>query len=81
MKLVRDQINGRATEDIEKELIAWRQCHADQWVVVGRITVRRFFSPTGVKPDHCADARDKHNDTHARPDDRRACRHVANKRL
>jgi hypothetical protein len=29
MKLVRDQINGRATEDIEKELVAWRQCHAD----------------------------------------------------
>jgi hypothetical protein len=29
IKLVRDQINGRATEDIEKELIAWRQCRAD----------------------------------------------------
>jgi hypothetical protein len=29
IKLVRDQINGHAAEDIEKELVAWRQCHAD----------------------------------------------------
>ncbi len=29
MKLVRDQIRGRSAEDIEKELLAWRQCHAD----------------------------------------------------
>lgn len=29
MHLVRDQINGRPAEDIEKELVAWRQCHAD----------------------------------------------------
>jgi hypothetical protein len=30
MKLVRDQINGRSAEDIEKELLAWRQCRADK---------------------------------------------------
>jgi hypothetical protein len=29
IKLVRDQINGRPAEEIEKELVAWRQCHAD----------------------------------------------------
>jgi hypothetical protein len=29
IRIVRDQINGRGAEDIEKELIAWRQCHAD----------------------------------------------------
>src|ERR1035438_222110 len=29
MKIVRDQIRGRPAEDIEKELVAWRQCHAD----------------------------------------------------
>jgi len=29
MKLVRDQINGRSAEDIEKELLTWRQCRAD----------------------------------------------------
>ena len=29
MKIVRDQIRGRSAEDIEKELVAWRQCHAD----------------------------------------------------
>jgi hypothetical protein len=28
MRIVRDQINGRPTDDIEKELTAWRQCHA-----------------------------------------------------
>jgi hypothetical protein len=28
MRIVRDQINGRPAEDIEKELVAWRQCHA-----------------------------------------------------
>ena len=30
IKLVRDQINGRPAEAIEKELISWRQCHADK---------------------------------------------------
>jgi hypothetical protein len=29
IELVRDQIGGRAAEDIEKELVEWRQCHAD----------------------------------------------------
>jgi len=29
IRLVRDQINGRPAEDIEKELVACRQCHAD----------------------------------------------------
>jgi hypothetical protein len=29
MKIVRDQINGRPAEDIERELVAWRQCRAD----------------------------------------------------
>lgn len=29
IKIVRDQIRGRSAEDIEKELVAWRQCHAD----------------------------------------------------
>jgi hypothetical protein len=29
MKIVRDQIRGRSAEEIEKELVAWRQCHAD----------------------------------------------------
>jgi hypothetical protein len=29
MRIVRDQINGRSNEDIEKELAAWRQCQAD----------------------------------------------------
>jgi hypothetical protein len=29
IKLVRDQIRGRPAEDIEKELVSWRQCHAD----------------------------------------------------
>lgn len=29
IKIVRDQIRGRPAEDIEKELVAWRQCHAD----------------------------------------------------
>lgn len=29
MKIVRDQIRGRPAEDIEKELVWWRQCHAD----------------------------------------------------
>ena len=29
MRIVRDQIQGRSQEDIEKELAAWRQCHAD----------------------------------------------------
>jgi hypothetical protein len=28
MRIVRDQINGRPAGDIEKELTAWRQCHA-----------------------------------------------------
>jgi hypothetical protein len=30
IKLVRDQIRGRSAEDIEKELVGWRQCHADK---------------------------------------------------
>jgi hypothetical protein len=30
IKIVRDQIRGRSAEDIEKELVAWRQCHADR---------------------------------------------------
>lgn len=29
IRLVRDQINGRPAEDIERELVAWRQCRAD----------------------------------------------------
>lgn len=29
IKIVRDQIRGRSDEDIERELVAWRQCHAD----------------------------------------------------
>jgi len=29
IKIVRDQIRGRSAEDIEKELVACRQCHAD----------------------------------------------------
>ena len=29
IKLVRDEIRGRPAEDIEKELVEWRQCHAD----------------------------------------------------
>jgi len=29
MRIVRDQINGRPADEIEKELVAWRQCHAD----------------------------------------------------
>jgi hypothetical protein len=29
MRIVRDQIQGRSQADIEKELVAWRQCHAD----------------------------------------------------
>jgi hypothetical protein len=29
MRIVRDQINGRPAEDIEKELSAWRRCRAD----------------------------------------------------
>jgi len=29
IRIVHDQINGRPAEDIEKELIAWRQCDAD----------------------------------------------------
>jgi hypothetical protein len=29
MTIVRDQINGRPAEDIEKELVAWRQCRAE----------------------------------------------------
>jgi hypothetical protein len=30
IRLVRDQINGRPAEDIEKELLGWRQCRADK---------------------------------------------------
>ena len=29
MRLVRDEIKGRTPEDVEKELVGWRQCHAD----------------------------------------------------
>jgi hypothetical protein len=40
MKIVRDQIRGRSGEDIEKELVAWRQCHADS---------SKCFTPTTTK--------------------------------
>lgn len=30
IRIVRDQIRGRPADDIEKELVAWRQCHADK---------------------------------------------------
>lgn len=29
IRIVRDQIRGRSAEDIEKELVSWRQCQAD----------------------------------------------------
>ena len=30
IRIVRDQINGRSQEDIERELVAWRHCHASK---------------------------------------------------
>ena len=30
IRIVRDQVRGRPADDIEKELVAWRQCHADK---------------------------------------------------
>lgn len=50
MHLVRDQINGRPAEDIEKELTAWRQCHADS---------SKCSTPTGVTKQPPAPAKQR----------------------
>ncbi len=54
---------------------------ADQRVAVRCTCFLKRLAPTGVKPDHRTDARDKHDDTDAGPNDRRTRRNIADKRF
>lgn len=47
--LVRDEINGRSPEDVEKELTQWRQCHADSSKCANTATPAK---PSPPAPEH-----------------------------